>query len=458
MRIYAVLTIILFLCAVSPLWADEPANPAPGGDTNQASAESTPPPAPDELAPPPIPEEKEPTPGLAVNTWQLPGKGAGPLVVNPANGLIWTFFHQTHELAAINGKTGEVAIKVPIKLAPTAIAFSADGKTGFIVGEPTGDQIIAAGLIQAFDSANGKIIGELELEGAATAVCVADPETLFVATGMQYEYAGIVYKIIWDISDRTLKIDGNVTVGKLPWAVDVYNGNLYVTDSELQWTAQPDGSEGAPWGGWVWIFEMPSLQFVNKIWVGINPSNFAITKSGLLVGCSGRKQSEGQYEPAAVLLRNADANDSEYIFTGTSGTCDLASIPSSNWAIAALVDFSSTMSGRGISAARQVFGDKIPEAKRWVYTGDVALIDLDALAKLKSEKEKPGSGIAPEEGTEPEKTIFQEIAPESITLTKNGYIRNVALSTDGKFLYALRIDEKDESESILVVPVESLRK
>ena len=409
-----------------------------------------------------------------VMTWTLPGTGAGALVVNPVDGSLWTFLHQTHNLVALDGETGSVILDVPIDLSPTEMAFAPDGSTGFIVGEPMSDQIIAAGIIEAFDPATGGKIAQMELEGAGNAVCATSDGSIYVAAGMQYAYQGTVYKLSWDKSRKTFAIVGQADTGKLPWALAVFKGNLYVTDQELQWTAQPDGSEGPPYGAWVWVYEASTLSLVDKIWVGINPTRFAVTKSGLLVACSGSKQTEGLYEPALVLLRTPDAADSEYIFVDNYGASDIAGPKEANWAIASLASWMPAPSGSQASLWHQALSSMVPEARRWVDTGSVAIIDLDELERLdtaqagdaeSSEKTDQGStgdaGQSDDSGTggtveegQPQVAGFM---PQAVNVIDGAVLREIAVSLDGSLMYAIAKNVTDGTESLIVVPVDLIR-
>ena len=138
----------------------------------------------------------EPSPEM--DTWELPGAGAGPLVVNPADGSLWTFLHQSGNLVALDTSDGSVILDVPLTIRPTALAFSPDGSMAFLSGESLDDQIINTGLVQMIDTSDGSVLAEIELEGACNTVYAADNETLYAACGMQYAYEGIIYRLSWN--------------------------------------------------------------------------------------------------------------------------------------------------------------------------------------------------------------------------------------------------------------------
>jgi hypothetical protein len=370
-------------------------------------------------------------------TWTLPGAGAGALVVNGADGSVWTFLHQTRNLAALNGVDGTVMVDVPLDLSPTSLAFSRDGSVGFIVGEPMSDQIISQGIVEAFDPKTGARIAQMEMEGSANAVYVGPDEAIYVAAGMQYGYPGSVYKLSWDAGKKTLSVVDQVETGKLPWALAVYDGNLYVTDLELQWTAQADGSVGPPYGCWVWVYEAEALEPEGKIWVGVNPTVLAQTEDGVLVACSGSKQSEGLYEPAAVLMKGPDQSNSEFVFVGSSGVTDLAVSHSGDWALATLSDFIPAPPFSVTSQLSQALPG-LPEARRWVYTGELAMIRMSELESA-PEGENPNLN-------------------ERATIVEDAHLRFIALSPDSATLYALRVENESGAESVIVIPVDKLMK
>jgi hypothetical protein len=374
-------------------------------------------------------------------TWSLPGAGAGALIVNSADGSIWTFMHQTHNLVALDGNDGAVLLDIPLDLSPTSLAFApaAAGSVGFIVGEPMSDQIISQGVIEAFDTKTGGKIAQLELDGACNAVYIAADGAVYVATGMQYGYPGKVYRLSWDPVTKTFSVEAEVETGKIPWALTVYDGNLYVTDLELQWTAQPDGSVGPPYGCWVWVYEVKELVPEGKIWVGINPTDLAGTRDGVLVACSGSKQTQGLYEPAVVLLKSPDPSASEFVFIGTCGVTDIA-VPDSadfmgDWALATLADFIPAPSFSAVSQLSQALPG-FPQPMRWVFTGELALIEMSRLQD------------APE-GENPNLTLRINIVDEA-------HLRWIALSPDASTLYALRVENETAEESVLAIPVADL--
>jgi len=363
------------------------------------------------------------TPGLIVpqiiGTWDLPGSGAGKLCVNPSDGSVWTFLHQSGELVALNGTTGEVILSVALELRPTALCFAPDGSVVYLVGEPLDDQTINEGIIQAVDPVTGQVISETKVEGACNAVYAADKGILYVASGMQYAYQGTVYKLQWDSVSRSITVEAETDCGKIPWAIAVHDDVLFVTDLELQWTAQADGTMGPPYGSWVWEYNAGTLEFLNRSWVGINPNRLGIVNGGVLVGCSGSKQSIGDaFEPTLNLI--GAVGESTDIFIGSTGASDLDVAADGSFAVVTLADWSPPVvtSGVGLYTAL-VNPEGFPEAKRWIYTGDVAVVDFT--------------------GDEP--------VTERYNIVTDKYLRSVALSPDGKTLYVLQ----DEPEKILAV-------
>ena len=83
----------------------------------------------------------------------MPGSGSSELVIDPADGSIWTCLNQTYNLVAFDGTSGKVILDVPfdvekrsehsidtpdlttpdnpLNIAPTALAFTPDGSVGF---------------------------------------------------------------------------------------------------------------------------------------------------------------------------------------------------------------------------------------------------------------------------------------------------------------------------------------
>lgn len=362
-----------------------------------------------------------------VGSWTLPGEGAGPLVVNPVDGSLWTFFHQTGNLVALDTSDGSVRLDVPLTIRPTSLAFSADGRFAYLVGEPLDDQIIDRGLVQVISAADGRVIAELAMEGACNAVHVAESGAIYVACGMQYAYQGTVYKLAVNTDNTgriSLAVENQAACGKIPWAVATFEGNLYVTDLELQWTSQPDGSMGPPYGSWVWIYDAETLEFIDRSWVGINPSRLAMSGSGMLVACSGSKQGGDAWaEPALSLLRSP--GESEPILIGESGASDLAVSPDGSWAVASLADWGPPAEGSAMSFFHQANPRRFPEARRWNYTGDIAIVA----------------------------TADGEPQVQRVTVLSDLFVRAVAISADGNTVYALQGDP----ERILAIPVELLR-
>ena len=214
---------------------------------------------------------------------------------------------------------------------------------------------------------------------------------------------------------------------------------------------------GSPYGAWVWIYEASTLKPMGKIWVGVNPTKLALTKSGVLVACSGSKQTEGLYEPTAVLLRSTDAADSDYIFVDSGGATDIAADSNENWAIVALADWKPGAPNSAAERLHNMFPNDLPEAKRWVYTGKVAFVDLDELNKIKAaSKANPQSssaGTGAPEGSSPN----PDFKPSPIEIVQNGFFRDIALSPDGTKMYAVLVKDVDNSESLIVVPVDYLK-
>jgi hypothetical protein len=371
-----------------------------------------------------------------IESWPLPGTGAGSLATNPADGSIWVFFHQTKNLVSLDSADGSVMLDIPLTLSPTSMAFSPDGRCVFVVGEPLDDQIIDRGVVVAMDASNGQILAELTLEGACNAVYVAPDRMIYVATGMQYAYQGTVYKLEYGLGasdaenesqsepgEPVLKIVSEAECGKIPWAITEYEGRLYVTDLELQWTEQPDGSMGPPYGAWVWVYDAGTLDFVDREWVGINPNRLRNTTAGVLVACSGSKQSEGSgAEPTLSLIRGP--GEVAAIRIGSAGASDLASAPDGSWAVVTLADWAPPAAESRIADLRQLAPERFPEQRRWAYTGDVALITF-------------------EDG---------EAAARRIPVLTTGYLRAVAISADGGRLYAIQ----SEPERIIAIPVSML--
>ena len=401
--------------------------------------------------------------GGKVKEWKLPGQGAGPIVVNPYDGSLWLCLHQTWNLVAIDGSGGSVILnvpfnlkkreehhldssgmripRVPLEITPTSLGFTSDGSVGFIVGEPLSEGSIATGVVQVFDPKTGEKIGELEVEGACNAVFVEGKEDVYIACGMQYGYPGLVYKLRWDGVGKSLKVMGRAETGKIPWALTVYEGNLYVTDLELQWTAQADGSMGPPYGAWVWVYDAGTLEFKNKVWVGINPSVLVRIPQGVLVGCSGSKQTEGRYEPALVYLRGPEASESEYVFIGSAGASDVAASADGRCVLVSLADFAPAPPFSQIAQWSELLRGAVPEARRWVYTGKMALIDVSRLSEDVEEGDGEGGN---------------EYVPEAIEVVRGGHIRRVAMSSDGSVVYALVVNDASGEEMLISFPFDVL--
>jgi len=356
-----------------------------------------------------------------VGTWDLPGAGAGNIFVNPSDGSIWTFLHQTASIVALDGITGDILINTQLDLRPTALDFAPDGSVIFIVGEPLDDQTIDVGIIQALNPVDGTVIAEVTVEGACSSVHAADNSIIYAASGMQYAYQGTVYRLNWDAEGEELNVEANADCGKIPWAIVSDNEILYVTDLELQWSARSDGSMGPPFGSWVWEYNAETLEFLDKSWVGINPNRLEIVQTGVLVGCSGSKQSEGdESEPALNLIM--DLGDADEIFIGTSGASDLAVTSDGNYAVVTLADWGPPANTSGVGFYTTFINpDGFPEAKRWVFTGDIAFVDFTG----------------------------DDIDFKRFNIVKETFLRSVAISPDGKTVYVLQ----DEPEKILAVKI-----
>jgi len=362
----------------------------------------------------------------AIEYWTLPGEGAGPLVVNDGNGTLWTFFHQTGNLVALSAADGSALLDVPMSISPTALAFTPDWSLGFLAGEPLDDQIIDVGVVQAIDATSGVVLGEIELEGSCNAVCAADGGILYAACGMQYGYEGTIYRLSWKTAANgaiAFAVETQATCGKVPWAIALYDNTLYVTDLELQWTAQPDGTMGPPYGSWVWEYDPESLELNDRSWVGINPSRLGVTEFGVLAGCSGSKQSEGEMvEPSLSLI--GGPGGTEPIVIGTTGASDLAVAPDGTWAVVSLSDWASAPPWSAAALLQNLKPGTSSQAMRWVYTGDLAYVAFE-----------DGKPVA-----------------QRTQLFTDSFIRAVAVSTDGTRIYALQ----SEPERIAVIPVDMI--
>lgn len=368
----------------------------------------------------------EPSVPTEIQAWDLPGSGAGPIVVSPADGTIWTFFHQTGNLVALNPADGSVLIDVPLTIRPTAMDFCQYGMGLYLVGEPLDDQIIDQGIVQAIDASTGEVIAEIELEGACNAVYTKDFETVYVACGMQYGYEGTLYKLAVDFGDddnMTINVEYQTSCGKIPWSIASYDGKIYVTDLELQWTAQPDGTMGPPYGAYVWAYDETTLELLGKSWVGINPSKLAESNVGILVACSGSKQSEGDLIEPAFSVISAPGESDPY-FIGTAGAGDIAVSTDGIFAVATLSDWGPPAPGSLMSTIPGSISGYYPNPRRWVFTSDLAVIDLTS----------------------------DEITATRLEGVAESYMRSVAFSLDGKNIYAMQ----GEPEKLLVIPVEML--
>ncbi len=315
---------------------------------------------------------------FSYDTWTIPGSGSSMLSVNPADGTIWLFMHQSENLAALDPTDGSTIFDVPLTMRPTAIDFTPDGSMAFLVGEPLGDQIINTGLIQAIDTADGAVIMEFEFEGACNAVLVTDDHVLYTACGMQYGYQGVVYKVLYGFDEDgilSLGIDTQADCGKIPWGIAAYDGILYVTDLELQWTLQTDGYQGPPYGAYVWEYDLETLEYENASWVGINPNQLVVTSYGVVAACSGNKLGEGDLlEPALSIIEEPGA--SVPVFIGTTGASDLISGPDGQWMIASLADWGPPAPWSAMATMQTQFPGHFPEAQRWMYTGELAVLNL----------------------------------------------------------------------------------
>jgi hypothetical protein len=397
-------------------------------------------------------------------SWTLPGDGASTLVVNPADGSVWTFLHQTGNLVALDPSDGSVMVDAALAMRPSAMAFTPDGEYALLVGEPLGDQIIDQGLVHLIDPSDGAVVAELELEGSCNAVYAADDGSIYVATGMQYGYQGTVYRLAMNFDEEgaiTLDVEEDAACGKIPWAIISFDGVLYVTDLELQWGEQPDGTMGPPYGAWVWEYDAQTLAFIDKSWVGINPSRMVATESGVLVACSGSKiGSEEWMEPALSLI--AGTGESDPIFIGTSGASDLDVSPDGTWAVATLADWGPPAEGSAMSMYQHAVPGAFPEARRWVYTGKMALVEFptggmesDMEGEMESDIEG-GIESDMEGGMESDMEGGMEssddINPIVTDILPDEFLRAVAISSDGTTIYALA----EQPERIIVIPVSDL--
>jgi len=348
---------------------------------------------------------------ISYETWTLPGSGGSTIAVNPVDGAIWLFLHQSGNLVSLDPSDGSTVIDVPLTMRPTAIDFTPDGTMAVMVGEPMDDQVIDIGLIQAIDTSDGSVISEFEVEGACNAVLLSSNNILYVACGMQYAYQGTVYKVLFGFDEMGILswgIDTQADCGKIPWGIAEHDGILYVTDLELQWTAQADGSEGPPYGAYVWEYDLETLEFENASWVGINPDRLVVTEYGVVAACSGNKMGEGDLlEPALSIID--EPGGSVPIHIGTTGASDIVADPEGLWMIASLADWGPPAPWSAMATMQSQFPGQFPEAQRWMYTGELAVIRLD--------------------GEEVEVTT-QDVLGETI-------FRAMAISADGTKIYAL---------------------
>jgi hypothetical protein len=97
----------------------------------------------------------------------------------------------------------------------------------------------------------------------------------------------------------------------------------------------------------------------------------------------------------------------------------------------------------------------VPVARRWVYTGKLAIVDLDKLTGKANGQAGQQSGNV--EGTAQKDETTAESDATPIELVQNGFLREVALSLDGSRLYSLMVKEDDNSESLIMVPVDYLK-
>ncbi|MFH1675729.1 MAG: hypothetical protein ABIC40_01805, partial [bacterium] len=310
---------------------------------------------------------------------------------------------------------------------PTAAAFSKDGTVFFLVGEPSDDQIIDTGIIQAFDSLSGNKLGELQVEGACNTVYPAENGILYVASGMQYAYQGKLYEIKYEVStdsgNLTMELVRVANCGKIPWAVIKKGDTLYVTDLELQWTMQDDGTMGPPYGGLVWLYDAITLENTSKEWVGINPDRMVRVGDGVLVGCSGSKQSlEGDIEPAFSLINPPDETVSLSI--GTTGATDLATVSDGSFAVATLADWGPAPVNTAMGMIHMLDPEKYPEPRKWVYTGDICVVDF----------------------------IDDGIKTRRVTVSEDKYFRSIAISPDGETIYLL----DGEADRVWILPLSEI--
>jgi len=359
-------------------------------------------------------------------TWTIPGGGASLLRVNPGDGSVWTICHQSGNIVALDGTDGSAMLDLPFTMRPTALDFTPDGAVIFVVGEPSNDQVITEGVIQALDTSSGAVLGELGVEGACNAAYCGDDGVLFVACGMQYAYQGILYRIAWRETEDggiAMEVVTQAECGKIPWAIAEFDGNLYVTDLELQWTAQADGSEGPPYGSYVWSYDAVTLGFLDRSWVGINPNRLGVTSGGVLAACSGSKQTEGDVAEPTLSLIEAPG-ESEPVYLGSTGASDLAVDSGGELAVATLADWGPPAPWSAMAVIQNYMPGSFDDAHRWLYTGDIGIFRL----------------------------VDGEIISERMEVLEEGYFRAVAIALDGSVIYAL----KGESDLIYMIPIEGL--
>jgi len=357
----------------------------------------------------------------AFETIELPGRGAGTIAVHPVDGSIWAFMHQTGALVAVDPSDGSVLLESPLNLRPTAMEFSPDGEYVYIVGEPLSDQVYDRGKLVGINTADGSTVIDMELDGACNAVHIGD-SAVYVACGMQYAYEGTVYRLTPDEIDNNLLIDASASCGKIPWAIAELDGILYVTDLELQWTMQADGSMGPPYGSYVWAYHADNLELIDKTWVGLNPCKLGVLGSGVMAACSGSKQTDLRLEPALSYIRSP--GESEPVFIDTSGASDLDVSPDGTWAAVTLADWGPPAAFSGMSVIQHYAPGTLDDVRRWIFTGDIGVISM-------------------ENGS---------IITERYRISDESYFRAVEISLDGTSVYAL-LGETDE---VMIIPVEYL--
>jgi hypothetical protein len=370
----------------------------------------------------------------ARDAYDLPGTGAGDIAVNPHDGSIWIFFHQSMNLAALDPSGQSVLLDIDLPIAATAMAFHPADNILFVTGEPLDDQRISEGVVYAIDTITGDVLAQKEILSACNSICAASDGYIYVSTGMQYGYPGTIYKMIFieatpdeetgaDSAVPEFIIEYETECGKIPWAILEDDGIVYVTDLELQWAAQEDGSMGPPYGAWVWAYNSSDLEYIGSEWVGINPTDMVKTEFGILVACAGRKQTDNMsLEPAITLI--AEPGTTVPIIAGTAGAGDIAVSPDGSWAIASLSNWAPPVPGSDIARLQQLNPERFPDARRWVFTGDIAWLQY----------------------------MDERIDVSIHKIIGNGYLTSIDISADGKYIYGISGDP----EKLLVIPIEDI--